>query len=168
MEEMITEQSTALIAEEIWEAISKEGFDIPIEAPVSGISMRPLMRHKGDYVKIVPLRREVVLGDIIVFRRSDGRLVMHRVFRITEAYIQTIGDNCDKPDERITYDRIYGLVTHLRRGRLKVHMDNGFMRGVGRLLTKTIPVRRPVRRFAFRYIRRPLGQIVKKILKIER
>lgn len=146
-------------AEEIWEAMAKEGADIAIDVPILGCSMKPLLRPKGDFVKIVPLRRELMIGDIIIFRRDDGRLIMHRVWKLTKTHIQTIGDNCEWPDREITYDAVFGLVTHIVHGKHTIYVDNKFWRFVGRILTKTIPVRI----LMFKYVKQPLWRVYKKL-----
>lgn len=149
------------IPEEIWEAMAAECADIAIDVPVLGSSMKPLLRPKGDSVKIMPLRRDLMKGDIIVFRRDDGRLIMHRIFRLTETHIQTVGDNCDKPDREIPYDAVFGLVTHIQRGKHTIYVDNKRWRGIGRVLTWT----RPVRLFLFKHVKQPLWRIYKKLQK---
>ena len=149
------------VPEEIWETLASEGFDIAIEVPILGGSMRPLLRPKGDSVKIIPLRRDLVLGDIIVFRRDDGRLIMHRICKLTPSYVQTIGDNCEYPDREISYDAVFGLVTHVLRGNHTIYVDNKLWRSIGRVLTLTIPFRF----FLFKNIKQPLWRLYKKFSK---
>lgn len=149
------------IPEEIWEAMAAEGLDIAIDVPILGSSMQPLLRPKGDSVKIMPLRRDLMIGDIIVFRRDDGKLIMHRIFKLTDTHIQTIGDNCEKPDREIPYDAVFGLVTHVQRGKRTIYVDNNRWRFIGRVLTRT----RPVRLFLFKHVKQPLWRIYKKLQK---
>lgn len=148
------------IPEEIWEAMSAEGLDVAINVPILGHSMKPLLRPKGDCVRIMPLRRDLMIGDIIVFRRDDGRLIMHRVFKLTETHIQTVGDNCEKPDREIPYDAVFGLVTHVQHGKHLIYVDNKLWRGIGRVLTQL----RPVRVFLFKHVKQPLWRLRKRIL----
>lgn len=138
------------IPEETWE----------VTAEVWGSSMKPLLRPKGDHVRIVPLQRDLVIGDIIVFPRDDGKLIMHRVFKLTDTYIQTIGDNRENPDREIPYDAVFGLVTHIQRGKRTIYVDNSRWQFIGRMLTRT----RPARLFLFKHVKQPLWRLGKRIL----
>lgn len=161
MNENYIDDESGRIPEEIWETLAAEGFNVAIKVPILGGSMQPLLRPKGDFVKIIPLRRDLVLGDIIVFRRDDGRLIMHRVCKLMQDRVQTIGDNCEKPDRPVPYDAVFGLATHVIRGKHTIYVDNRFWRFVGRVLTLTIPLRM----FLFKHVKQPLWRIYKKLSK---
>jgi signal peptidase len=89
--------------------------EIPL-AVVKGESMFPLLRE-GDLVIIVRVKPEDIdVGDIIVFRTPNGRLVVHRVIDIVEVngrkYYVTMGDNNRVRDVYypvgVPYDRVIG------------------------------------------------------------
>ena len=90
-EQEISMQADRLSLQE-WEEMSKEGLDHPMPFYSSGISMWPLLRAKGDYVQIVYPRRELKIGDIIVFHRKDGKDVAHRLCWMDDEMLETIGD----------------------------------------------------------------------------
>ncbi|MEM3346409.1 MAG: signal peptidase I, partial [Desulfurococcaceae archaeon] len=89
--------------------------EIPL-AVVKGESMFPLLRE-GDLVIIVRVKPEDIgVGDIIVFRTPNGRLVVHRVIDVVEVdgrkYYVTMGDNNRVRDVYypvgVPYDRVIG------------------------------------------------------------
>ncbi|MEM4869507.1 MAG: signal peptidase I, partial [Desulfurococcaceae archaeon] len=79
--------------------------------------MRELSDMKGDLVIIVRVKPEDIgVGDIIVFRTPNGRLVVHRVIDVVEVdgrkYYVTMGDNNRVRDVYypvgVPYDRVIG------------------------------------------------------------
>ncbi len=142
---------------ELWSEMSAQGEDIPIVLSIRGVSMRPLVNAAKDNFVVKPLRRDLILGDIIIFRRSDGQYVAHRVCKITDAYIQTWGDNCKLPDQQITMADVRGLVSHIRRGKRMLCVDTPFWRFFGRVWMKIYPFRM----FCYEYIKVPLWKMTK-------
>ncbi|MEM0043275.1 MAG: signal peptidase I [Sulfolobales archaeon] len=72
-------------------------------AVVEGHSMEPTL-NTGDIVFIIPVSdpREIHVGDVIVFRRPSGEMIIHRVISIIisgdKYYYVTKGDNNLVPD----------------------------------------------------------------------
>ncbi len=60
--------------------------------PVTGNSMLPLLRPK-DVVTLAPPSVDLERGDIVLYRRQDGRFVLHRVVDIYADTIDFCGDN---------------------------------------------------------------------------
>lgn len=118
------EQPTVSLTAEQWVALAKRGAKVPMTIPIMGTSMLPLIRYKVDPVTIMPLDREPVEGDIVLFRHEgDGALVVHRVYRVGDGKVQTWGDNRLKPDRPMDRDAVLGLVVSMRRGDRTIPLD---------------------------------------------
>lgn len=82
---------------------------------VVGHSMWPTLTHKRDEVILSPLDGEVKRGDIVLFCPTEGRYLLHRVCRVRDGRMVTVGDgNCCRDGEFSTAT-IVGRVTKIRR-----------------------------------------------------
>lgn len=145
------------ITPEEWKQMIAEGTDIPTKIYTLGVSMFPLLRAKGDSVTIVPLQRQIKKGDVVVFLRTDGKYVAHRVCWYDEETVKTIGDNCELYDAKIQRSEVLGLVTYVQRGSKEIFVDTRFWRFYGRFMLWI----RPVRKF-YKQLRLKVYQLVKK------
>lgn len=146
---------------EQWKAAVKDDPDLSVVVFTRGISMFPLLHASRDSVRLTPYRREMKIGDIIMFIRKDGQEIIHRLCWMDEDMVQTIGDNCDRPDGKIPRSSVVGLVTHVcNRGHL-IHVDTGFWRFYGRFMMWSNPVRMFIRDRMFRPVRKLAWKIVK-------
>ena len=62
--------------------------------PIHGKSMLPMLEEATDAVRLIPVRRELVPGDIPLYRRPDGTYVLHRILAVKKKYFVIRGDNC--------------------------------------------------------------------------
>ncbi len=161
-----TSEEYEIISMEQWEELTET--DIPVLMHTRGISMWPLLRAEGDHVHMVHPRRELKKGDIVTFRRADGKEVTHRICKLDEETFQTLGDNCDRCDDRVSRSTLIGLVTHVSHKGHLIHVDTGFWRGYGRVMIATKPVRMFVRNYLFRPPRKLLWWIVKGRKKVKK
>ena len=146
---------------EEWKEAVKDKPDMSVDVFTRGNSMVPLLRSYDDSVKLVPFQREMKIGDIIMFIRKDGKEIVHRLFWMDEQKVQTIGDNCDRPDAKIPRSSVVGLVTHVcHRGRL-IHVDTKFWRFFGRFMIWSNPVRMFIRNKMFYPVRKAIWKKVK-------
>ncbi len=105
-----------------WHQMATKGNAPPVRIPLNGYSMFPLIRKDIDYVTIIPLDRQLVVGDIVLFAEPDtGRYVMHRVWEIQDGKVLTWGDYCEKPDRWCPMEMIWGRAILIERGRKKIH-----------------------------------------------
>lgn len=88
--------------------------------PVSGTSMWPLLKEGESRVQVAvregqPLRK----GDVILYRREDGALVLHRIIQVVEAQEYLVcGDHQWKPEERVQEEQILAVAQgFFRNGR---------------------------------------------------
>lgn len=122
---------TKKLSLEEWGEYAKKGADIPITVPLHGSSMEPLIRYMKDPVTIVPLKRDPLVGDIVMFRRSDGAYVAHRVYKVTANKIITWGDNCVRPDAPLLRKDVIGLIISMERNGKKHLLDTDKQRAYG-------------------------------------
>ena len=80
----------------------------------TGQSMLPAIRS-GEHLHVSPLgEHSLRIGDIVL-ARSGGRLLAHRIVRMTPHGIITRGDNALRPDAALPPSDILGRVTHVER-----------------------------------------------------
>ncbi len=99
-----------------WMQMIRSGAGCTAKVIPHGNSMWPLIRSDKDMVEITSAEQELKPGDIVVFRRSDGQAVIHRIFRISGDELQTFGDNCDRPDAPIKRSDVIGIAARIHRG----------------------------------------------------
>ena len=115
-----------------WRRMALEGDRLPVVITLEGESMRPLIRRGRDRVTILPLTREIRIGDVVLFQAAPDLYVVHRVFRIKDGLIRTLGDNCEN---------IWGLVVRLERCGRSWNLDTGAWRAWGRFWMAIHPAR---------------------------
>lgn len=93
-----------MITLKIKEILEKEGFAV---CSFRGKSMNPLLLENRDTVKLEKLLKDDVVlpGDIVLFERKNGSLVLHRVMKIKGRKLEICGDNC-LFGELVSRDRI--------------------------------------------------------------
>lgn len=107
-----------------WHQMAMAGNAPPVRITLNGGSMNPLIRWNRDFVTIIPLDRELIPGDIVLFAEPDtGRYVVHRVWEIRDGQVLTWGDNCARPDGWFSKDAIWGRVVLIERGRREICPD---------------------------------------------
>lgn len=101
-----------------------------IEIPVNGWSMYPLFTPGRDTAVLTPFlesvseekrredfpsRRDAKRGDVALFRRKNGMLVLHRICRAGENEIWFVGDNMPAIERGVGREQLIGLLTGFRR-----------------------------------------------------
>lgn len=131
---------------ETWRQLALTGAALPVRITLDGESMRPLIRRGRELVTILPMMREVKIGDVVLFRNGPGRYVVHRVFRLRNGMVQTLGDHCMKPDRWMPREDVWGLVVRLDRFGRSWRLDTAAARVWGRIWMALHPLRTSVRR----------------------
>lgn len=88
-----------------------------------GTSMKPLLIEGKSYVVVSPITEPLSVGDIPIFRRFDGKYVLHRLIRMDENYYYTRGDNCIGV-EQVPRAELLGVVTEISRKGKKIMLDS--------------------------------------------
>ena len=118
---------------EDWCQLAKEGVAVPITTTLKGFSMEPLIRYMKDPITIIPINRALIPGDVVLFEREDGKLVVHRLYKIIDErkMVQTWGDNCEAPDPPITASRVLGIVVSFEKNGKQILLDSDEQRKRG-------------------------------------
>ena len=133
---------TRLLTIPQWHELAQNGTVLPMRIPLDGDSMRPLIRRRSDRVSIVPLTRPLLRGDVVLFEHPAGRYVVHRIYRMRDDSVQTLGDHCWKPDPWIPQSCALGLAVLLERNGRRIRLDHPAARLLGRVWMAGLPLRR--------------------------
>ena len=148
-----------------WCQIVNEGISIPLTTYLDGVSMEPLIRYLKDQVTIVPVSRKLFLGDVVLFRRSDGEYVLHRLYRVFESEnkVQTWGDNCVRPDPIMPLSSVVGIAVSFNKNGKQYNLDSDEQRKKG-LSWLNSKYRRKAW-FTYKKVRRKTGNALKVLFK---
>ncbi len=90
---------------------------------IKGVSMMPLIRQDSDLVVIkrpvFPCRE----NDVVLFKRSNGQYVLHRVVKAENGLYDIHGDNTVSTEKGIREDQIIGVMTGLIRNGKEVDLN---------------------------------------------
>lgn len=122
------------------EQLLKDGSAIQLKP--QGYSMYPLF-HPGRDEAIIEaypidqLRR----GDVILYRRDQGILVLHRICRITSDGFYLVGDNQTEIEGPLRPDQIRGKMTGVVRGEKSFSVSHPLYRMLSSLWLFLRPIR---------------------------
>ena len=119
-----------------------------------GISMLPLLRQGIDSVVISPLPETLKKYDLPLYRRDDGKYILHRIVEVGET-CTCIGDNQFAPEAGVRRDQMIALVTGFYRDEKYHSVDEPAYR----LYCRFWHYSRPIRHFT----RRALGWLRRKL-----
>lgn len=124
---------------------------------VTGSSMYPTFRHRKDVVYLTPVKRELKRGDLILYQRTSGQYILHRIVsRPKDGNFICSGDN-QWQKEAVEASQVIALVDGFIRGGKQYrerHLGYRFWVGFWIFL---FPLRRPILK-----VRRYLGRIRQK------
>lgn len=124
---------------------------------VTGSSMMPLFYHLRDCVSLVPAEGKQKSGEIILYRRTNGQYVLHRIIRAERDHYVCCGDN-QYEKEVVTQDQLIGVVDGFaRRGKTYRCTHTGY-RIYQALWVGLFPLRR-----GYIAVRRRLGRLRQKL-----
>lgn len=87
----------------------------PVVSFTVGDSMEPLLYNRSTRVVIRRADRPLHPGELPLYRRPNGRFIMHRIIRADADHYYTRGDNrCGL--ETVPRDWVLGVVTEIYRG----------------------------------------------------
>lgn len=89
-----------------------------------GISMLPMLRQGIDTVTLSPLPTKLKKYDIPLYKRDNGKYVLHRVVSSGETYV-CIGDNQFVKEYGVRQDQLLAVVTAFSRSS-KTYSVNDF------------------------------------------
>ena len=113
---------------------------------ISGSSMTPFLVHGRDTVFLSKVTQPLKKGDMILYRRRNGRYVLHRICRVHPDCYDLVGDAQTEIEPGIRPEQVKATVHTVRRkGRILKKGDFwwDFFEG---FWLKIIPLRPTVRR----------------------
>lgn len=82
---------------------------------ISGSSMDPFLVHGRDTVFLTKLKGPAKKGDMLLYRRMGGQYILHRVYKVQEDSLQTIGDGQLSIEPGIRPEQVLATVSAVRR-----------------------------------------------------
>lgn len=82
---------------------------------VTGGSMLPFLSGGRDYVYLVKPKRNLRKGDVVLFRRTNGDFVLHRIKKIKDDGVYLIGDRQYDTEGPVKTDQILALAIGAKR-----------------------------------------------------
>ncbi|MBQ9760809.1 MAG: hypothetical protein IJW16_05625 [Clostridia bacterium] len=93
--------------------LTENGFHV---STTSGYSMYPMLRNRRDRVIIKPIGEGTLRKhDLPLYRRPDGKYVLHRILKVKDDHYVIRGDNTYAL-EYVPKDWVIGYVTEFYRG----------------------------------------------------
>ncbi len=120
-----------------------------------GISMLPMLREGIDSVVLSPVPERLKIFDLPLYRRDDGKYILHRVVKAGDTYT-CIGDNQFVYETGICHEQMIALVTAFYRKDKKYSVNQWNYRVYCLILHYTRPLRHIWRR-GIGWLRRHLG-----------
>ena len=91
----------------IEQCLKQLGFAV---VPTKGTSMWPLLKEGKCRVKVTAAEGKILKkGDIVLYRRTDGTLVLHRIMKVEEDGFRVCGDHQWKLDEKVQEEQILAI-----------------------------------------------------------
>ena len=81
---------------------------------VTGYSMMPLLYHRRDRVQLAPATGDEKVGDVIFYRRDNGRYILHRIIQVTQDGYICCGDN-QAEKEKVARQQLIAVMTAFTR-----------------------------------------------------
>ena len=107
-----------------------------------GMSMYPMLRNRRDRVIIRPVGKERLRRwDLPLYRRPDGKYVLHRIIAVRDGYYVIRGDNT-YAKERVPDEWIVGVMTEFYRGTRHVKAEQKGYRLYAAVWQTIYPIRR--------------------------
>lgn len=133
----------------------EEAFDrnTTFKIPITGTSMNPLLFEKRDFVLIKKPALPLAVGDIPLYRRRDGRFVLHRVVGKDEYGYVLCGDNQFILERGIKDENIIGIVCEMNINGKSISVDDKQYIKHKEKYVKNVGRRYPLRRIRYKLSR---------------
>lgn len=97
---------------------------LPFVLSVTGLSMRPTLRKKGDKVELLSKeQRAVKKGELVFFERENGTCILHRVLKISGETLTVNGD-AQPWTETVSMSQVIGVANRLCRKGKWINCDS--------------------------------------------
>ncbi len=109
-----------------------------------GISMRPMLRNRRDRIVLLPIGTErLKKWDLPMYRRDDGKYVLHRIIAVRDGYYVIRGDNTYRK-EYVRDSQILGYVSEFYRGNRHIFTHSKSYRIYAAIWQTVYPLRLPL------------------------
>ena len=89
-----------------------------------GMSMKPMLRNRRDRIVLLPCGNEPLKKwDLPMYRRPDGKYVLHRIIAVKSDHYVIRGDNT-YVKEYVPHDWVLGYVSEFYRGERHISADS--------------------------------------------
>lgn len=92
----------------IKEILLSQGF---VCTPIKGTSMNPMLYQNRDRVVIEKCSKRLKKGDVALFERADGSLILHRVMKVYDYCYTFCGDNHTVFEYGVKDENVLGVLT---------------------------------------------------------
>ena len=124
----------------IEQCLQELGFAV---VPIKGTSMWPLLTEGKCRVKITAAEGKMLKkGDIVLYRRTDGTLVLHRIMKVEEDGFRVCGDHQWKLHEKVQEDQILAAAQGFFRNGHYIDERTWWYRLYKKFWTENLTVRR--------------------------
>lgn len=113
---------------------------------ISGSSMSPFLIHHRDTIYFKKPDRELKVGDMVFYRRGNGKYVMHRIRRIRPEGFYMIGDAQWGIEGPLQREQIFGLITAVERKGKLIQPGDFWWEFFAKVWLRIIPLRRLIQR----------------------
>lgn len=143
--EAMEEKRKIWTPEELLEAlpgILEEGAVLPLV--VSGGSMTPFLVGGRDTVYLSAVSRSLKRGDVVLYRRDNGKPVLHRICALEGDTFCLVGDAQQILESGIRRDQILAVVTAVRRKGKLLTPEDPLWKFLETVWLRVIPWRRAI------------------------
>lgn len=103
-----------VLLEEYRQLLQDESIDA-LPLIISGNSMSPFLVHGRDTVYLSRLTRPVKRGDVLLYQRSNGVYIFHRVYRVENNSFTMVGDAQTELELGIRPEQVIAIMTSVER-----------------------------------------------------
>ena len=113
-----------------------------------GYSMYPLLVPERDEVIISPLKDHIIRrGDVLLYRRKSGRLILHRVYKKDRSRLYFVGDNESEIEGPVRITEVYAIMSAFYHKGKKYKTSNVFYFFYWQIWLLLLPFRKPIGNF---------------------
>ena len=112
----------------------------PVTTQTKGVSMQPLLYEGKTVAVIMPLSGPLKRGDVPLYQRANGELVLHRVIHVRNGDYAIRGDNCYDL-EPVCPEQLLGVMTEVVRNGKTIHVTDFGYRCYWKIWLFSYPVR---------------------------
>lgn len=124
---------------------------------ISGGSMTPFLAHGRDTVYLSKVKGPLKKGDMVLYQRTNGAYVLHRVFRVEKDSYTMVGDAQVYLEPGIQKSQILAIVTAVRRKDKLLRKGSFWWEFFEHIWIYMVPFR-PVVRNTYTFVKRLLSK----------